>query len=163
MNDWVWWKLPKPPNRAIDIADIIEFDAPCDDTNEQLAKLSLIPKAKLEMMRSQSKTAIKVYTGYRRTRNHRQVLEVRTDGIAGCLRTPCGGSSRQIVLIAENGNIKTRLLTIRETARLMGAPDTFKLPGSYNDGYMAMGDGVAFPVAKYLSENLLAPVSKLAQ
>ena len=163
VNDWVWWKLPKPPNRAIDIADIIEFDAPCDDTNEQLAKLSLIPKAKLEMMRSQSKTAIKVYTGYRRTRNHRQVLEVRTDGIAGCLRTPCGGSSRQIVLIAENGNIKTRLLTIRETARLMGAPDTFKLPGSYNDGYMAMGDGVAFPVAKYLSENLLAPVSKLAQ
>ena len=52
---------------------------------------------------------------------------------------------------------------MREAARLMGAPDTFQLPGSYNDGYMAMGDGVAFPVAEYLSKYLLAPVSRLAQ
>ena len=130
---------------------------------EQRAKLRLVPAEKLKLIRTQSATTRKVYTGYRRTRNHRQVLEVRTDGIAGCLRTPCGGSSRQIVLIAENGNIKTRLLTVREAARLMGAPDTFQLPGSYNDGYMAMGDGVAFPVAEYLSKYLLAPVSRLAQ
>ena len=104
-----------------------------------------------------------VYTGYRRTRNHKQVLEVRTDGIAGCLRTPRGGSSRQIVLIAENGHLKTRLLTVREAARLMGAPDSFQLPGSYNDGYMAMGDAVAFPVAKFLSEHLLAPIAQIIE
>ena len=85
------------------------------------------------------------------------------DGIAGCLRTPCGGSSRQIVVIGKNGKIQTRLLTVRETARLMGAPDDFKIPGSYNDGYMAMGDGVAVPVARYLAEHLLAPLaSKVA-
>ncbi len=163
VNEWVWWHLPKPPPRSISISDIIEFNAPCDGTMEQRAKLRLVPTEKLKLIRAQSATTRKVYTGYRRTRNHRQVLEVRTDGIAGCLRTPCGGSSRQIVLIAENGNIKTRLLTVREAARLMGAPDSFQLPGSYNDGYMAMGDGVAFPVAEYLSKYLLAPVSRLAQ
>ena len=163
VNEWVWWKLPKPPPRSISISDIIEFNAPCDGKLEQRAKLRLVPIEKLKLIRAQSATTRKVYTGYRRTRNHRQVLEVRTDGVAGCLRTPCGGSSRQIVLIAENGNIKTRLLTVREAARLMGAPDTFQLPGSYNDGYMAMGDGVAFPVAEYLSKYLLAPVSRLAQ
>ena len=163
VSDWVWWNLPKPPPRSISISDIIEFNAPCDGKVEQRAKLRLVPTEKLKLIRAQSATTRKVYTGYRRTRNHRQVLEVRTDGIAGCLRTPCGGSSRQIVLIAENGNIKTRLLTVREAARLMGAPDTFQLPGSYNDGYMAMGDGVAFPVAEYLSKYLLAPVSRLAQ
>ena len=88
---------------------------------------------------------------------------MRTDGIAGCLRTPRGGSSRQIVLIAENGHLKTRLLTVREAARLMGAPDSFQLPGSYNDGYMAMGDAVAFPVAKFLSEHLLAPIAQIIE
>ena len=108
VNEWVWWKLPKPPPRSISISDIIEFNAPCDGKLEQRAKLRLVPIEKLKLIRAQSATTRKVYTGYRRTRNHRQVLEVRTDGVAGCLRTPCGGSSRQIVLIAENGNIKTR-------------------------------------------------------
>jgi len=163
VKNWVWWRLPKPSPRPIDITDIIEFDAPCDAAEERDAKLSLVSKERLNLMTSTSKSVRRVFTGYRRTRNHHQVLEVRTDGIAGCLRTPGGGSSRQVVFIVEDGNVQTRLLTIRETARLMGAPDSFKIPGSYNDGYMAMGDGVAFPVAKYLSERLLAPMARLAQ
>ena len=163
VTKWIWWYLPKPTKCSMTVADVIEFNAPCDNEKERNAKLNLIPKEKLESIIKDSKNTCRVYTGYKRTRNHHQVLEVRTDGIAGCLRTPCGGSSRQIVLIAENGNVKARLLTVRETARLMGAPDSFKLPGSYNDGYMAMGDGVVFPVAKYLSENLLAPMVKIAE
>ena len=55
--------------------------------------------------------------------------------------------------------LETRLLTARETARLMGAPDSYKLPGSYNDGYRAMGDAVAVPVAKWLARYLLAPLA----
>lgn len=162
VSDWVWWHLPKPSKRTIDIADIIEFDAPCDGAKERDAKLNLVPAEKLSFITSEATHSRRVFTGYRRTRNHRQVLEVRTDGIAGCLRTPCGGSSRQVVFIADGGKVETRLLTVRETARLMGAPDSFKIPGSYNDGYMAMGDGVAFPVARYLSEHLLAPIARLA-
>ena len=72
-------------------------------------------------------------TGYRRTRNGKQQLELRFDGIAGCLRTPEGGSSKQYLVVKKDGTVHARLLTVRETARLMGAPDSFKLPGSQND------------------------------
>ena len=162
VSNWIWWNLPRPPERVTDITDIIEFDAPCDEVEERNAKLNLVPPEKLNFIASEAKHSRRVFTGYRRTRNHRQVLEVRTDGIAGCLRTPCGGSSRQVVFIAADGKVDTRLLTVREAARLMGAPDTFNIPGSYNDGYMAMGDGVAFPVARYLAEELLAPIARSA-
>ena len=51
--------------------------------------------------------------------------------------------------------LHARLLTARETARLMGAPDDFKLPGAYNDAYFAMGDAVVVPVVHFLSESVL--------
>lgn len=159
VKKWIWWNLPRPPKMSTGLEDIIEFDAPCDSIGETNAKLSLISGKKMEMVKLATRNQRRAFTGYRRTRNHKQVLEVRMDGIAGCLRTPCGGSSRQIVVIGKNGEVKTRLLTVRETARLMGAPDDFKIPGSYNDGYMAMGDGVAVPVARYLAEHLLAPLA----
>lgn len=159
VKKWTWWNLPRPPKMTTSLEDIIEFDAPCDPIAETNAKLSLISDKKLELVKLATRYQRRAFTGYRRTRNHKQVLEVRMDGIAGCLRTPCGGSSRQIVVIGKNGKVNTRLLTVRETARLMGAPDDFKIPGSYNDGYMAMGDGVAVPVARYLAEHLLAPLA----
>ena len=163
VKKWIWWNLPRPPKMTTSLEDIIEFDVPCDSVDEANAKLSLISDKKIEMVKLATRNQRRAFTGYRRTRNHKQVLEVRMDGIAGCLRTPCGGSSRQIVVIGKKGKIQTRLLTVRETARLMGAPDDFKIPGSYNDGYMAMGDGVAVPVARYLAEHLLAPLaSKVA-
>ena len=96
--------------------------------------------------------------GYRRTRSGKQVLELRFDNLAGCLRTPEGGSSRQIIVIKKNGELRSRLLTVREAARLMGAPETYKIPGSYNDGYKALGDAVAVPVATWLAQHLLSPL-----
>jgi DNA (cytosine-5)-methyltransferase 1 len=49
---------------------------------------------------------------------------------------------------------------VRETARLMGAPDSFRLPGSTNDGYKAMGDAVALPVARFLGEKFLVRIAE---
>ena len=105
---------------------------------------------------------IVVATGYKRTRAGKQVLEARFDGIAGCLRTPEGGSSRQLLILKRNGEIRTRLITVREAARLMGAPERFVIPGGYNDGYKAMGDAVAAPVAAYLGRHLLRPLTEAA-
>jgi DNA (cytosine-5)-methyltransferase 1 len=89
-----------------------------------------------------------------------QRLEIRFDGIAGCLRTPNGGSSRQTVIVVDRGHARSRLMTVRECARLMGAPDSYLLPGSYNDGYRAMGDAVAVPVTQWLSRHVLAPLAE---
>ena len=159
VKTWIWWKLKEPPARNVALDSIIDFDSPCDSPKEEAQKLALISSNKIDEINRLTLHRRRAFTGYKRTRNHRQVLEVRTDGVAGCLRTPCGGSSRQILLIAENGCLRTRLLTVREAARLMGAPDTYKIPGSYNDGYMAMGDAVALPVVRFLSESLLAPLA----
>lgn len=157
LEGWVWWKMPAPRKRKAILSDLIEWDAACDSPNDSAKKVQLIPSNHWERLGQES---ITVAPGYKRTRNGRQVLELRFDDVAGCLRTAQGGSSRQVVVLKRGKKIDTRLLTVRETARLMGAPDSYKLPGSYNDGYTAMGDAVAVPVARHLARHLLSPLAK---
>ena len=83
------------------------------------------------------------------------MAELRTDGIAGCLRTPRGGSSKQILVRAGNGGWGVRLLTPREYARLQGVRDSFVLPKNVNKGYFAMGDAVCVPAIEHLSKYAL--------
>lgn len=157
LKNWVWWNMPKPERRSIGLTDIVEWEVPVDSkekTNQLLAMLSDRHRAELDRHDNI------VVPGYKRTRYGEQRLELRFDGIAGCLRTPKGGSSRQVLVLKKDGIIKTRLLTARETARLMGAPDSYWLPAGYNDAYMAMGDAVAVPTVQYLATHLLAPLAK---
>lgn len=150
---WIWWNTGKPPRRTQTIRDIVEKSALFD--KDQV--LGIIPERHKRILDERDT----VYaTGYRRTRHGEVYLELRFDGIAGCLRTPEGGSSKQYLVVKENGESHARLLTVREAARLMGAPDDFILPGTYNDGYKAMGDAVAMPVARFVGERFL---SKLAE
>ncbi len=95
---------------------------------------------------------------YKRTRYGAQRAEVRFDDVAGCLRTPSGGSSRQTILIVEGENIRSRLLSPREAARLMGLPDNYRLPKKYNDAYHLAGDGLVVPVIRHLADHILEPV-----
>jgi DNA (cytosine-5)-methyltransferase 1 len=88
---------------------------------------------------------------------------VRFDDVAGCLRTPSGGSSRQQVIVVENGEVRSRLLSAREAARLMGLPDSYKLPGRYNEAYHVAGDGVAVPVVAHLARHIIEPVVRGAR
>lgn len=150
---WIWWKTEKPPRRQGTLKDIIENDVPFDKDHV----LKLIPERHQEQLVDQKD----VYaTGYRRTRHGEQQLELRFDGIAGCLRTPEGGSSKQYLVVKKDNEVHARLLTVREAARLMGAPDNFLLPGSYNDGYKAMGDAVVMPVAKFIGERFLTKIAE---
>lgn len=155
LDNWVWWKCPEPTRRIHNLKDIVDNQAPFDK-DSVLELLSATHREYLNRCDSA------VAAGYRRTRNGSQILELRFDGIAGCLRTPGGGSSKQYLVVKNNRGIHARLLSVREAARLMGAPDSFQLPGSDNDGYMAMGDAVAMPVAQFLEENLLTCLLKEA-
>lgn len=157
--DWVWWDIPQPATRTTTIEAIIDFRAPVFDEDKAKKHLALIPEQHMERMLECIKNGQKVFPGYKRMRKGKQVLELRFDGVAGCLRTPAGGSSRQYVVIYNSSGFDIRLLTVRETARLMGASDSFSIPGSYNDGYRAMGDAVALPAARYLAEKLLAKIA----
>ena len=49
-------------------------------------------------------------------------------------------------------------MTPREAARLMGLPDSYTLPPRTTDAFHLVGDGVAAPVVRFLSENLLLPL-----
>jgi DNA (cytosine-5)-methyltransferase 1 len=153
LRDWLWWKMPVPPPRQQQLSDIIEWDAPCFDTEKNQRTLALIAPAHMERLEASGLSAV---PGYKRTRNGKQVMELRFDDVAGCLRTPGGGSSRQFLILKKDGEWTSRLLTVRETARLMGAPESYRVPGGYNDGYKAMGDAVAAPVAAYLAKHLLS-------
>ena len=69
-------------------------------------------------------------TGFRRMRHGRSMAELRFDGLAGCLRTPKGGSAKQIIVRADRDSWRARLLSPRECARLMGADDfRLDIPG----------------------------------
>jgi DNA (cytosine-5)-methyltransferase 1 len=159
MHDWLWWKMPEPEPRRLSLSDIVDWQAPCLEEATAKKTLALVPK---EHMRRLKESGLKVAPGYKRIRHGRQVLELRFDDVAGCLRTPQGGSSRQFLVIRQDDSWKVRLLTVKETAKLMGAPETYRLPGKYNDGYRAMGDAVAVPAAAYLAEHLLRKLTTVA-
>lgn len=159
LDGWVWWRMPEPGARKQSLSDIVEFGAECSADDSDRRNIGLISPKHAAVLKAIPKKELVVAPGYKRTRAGKQVLELRFDDIAGCLRTPSGGSSRQLLVIRKDGKLQSRLLTIREAARLMGAPDSYKIPGSYNDGYKAMGDAVAVPVAKWLATKLLLPLA----
>ena len=118
----------------------------------------MTPTNRSKLIAAQAGGVTRVGTIYRRTRNGIVRAEVRFDGISGCLRTPTGGSSRQTLIVVEGPRIRSRLLSAREAARLMGLPDGYQLPQRYNDAYHLVGDGVAVPVVRHLAQHILAPV-----
>lgn len=159
---WVWWRLPSPRPRQIDFIDIIE-DRPESvhwhtqaETDALVSLMSDVNRRKLHDAKIRNR---KIVGGlYRRTRysNGKKIqrAEVRFDKISGCLRTPTGGSSRQFIILVEGGNVSSRLISSRETARLMGLPDSYKLPNKYNEAYHLTGDGVAVPVVSFIADHV---------
>lgn len=168
MARWVWWNLPLPALRNSGLLDVIE-DNPngvkwhtAAETKRLLAMMSDANLAKVTAATQSGRRM--VGTIYKRTRADGpggirvQRAEVRFDNVAGCLRTPAGGSSRQTIIIVEGNEILSRLLSPREAARLMGLPDDYTLPAKYNDAYHLAGDGVVVPVVRFLAECILEPV-----
>jgi DNA (cytosine-5)-methyltransferase 1 len=168
--DWIWWRAPEPPRRSTTLADQLEpddavrWDAPAK-TMQLLALLAPRQRASLERLRAAG--GRRVGAAFRRIRieNGRKVqrLEARFDGLAGCLRTPAGGSSRQTLLVIDNGAVRSRLISPRECARLMGAPDDYPLPRTATGALHLMGDAVVAPVVRHLSETLLTPLALAAR
>jgi DNA (cytosine-5)-methyltransferase 1 len=87
------------------------------------------------------------------------MAELRTDGIAGCLRTPRGGSGRQILFKAGKGHYKVRLLTARECARLQGVPDDYVIDVTLNKALFGFGDAVCVPAVEWIAKHYLTPLA----
>lgn len=166
-KSWVWWNLPVPKKANKHFSDIIE-ETPTsvswhtqEETKTLLEKMSSVNLEKIKAAKKSGKRM--VGTIYKRTRTNEkgekvQRAEVRFDNIAGCLRTPAGGSSRQVIIVVDGNKVRSRLISTRETARLMGLPESYKLPENYNEAYHLTGDGVVVPVVRHLSANIIGPL-----
>lgn len=171
-DSWLWWRLSPPPLSNLRFADLIEAtpasvtwhsDA---ETQKLLSMMSTVNLAKVQHAKRTGRKM--VGTIYKRTRfdaagRKVQRAEVRFDDIAGCLRTPGGGSSRQLILVVDDKVVKSRLISSRETARLMGLPEDYRLPEKYNEAYHLTGDGVVVPVVRHLAEQLFEPLLRAAK
>jgi DNA (cytosine-5)-methyltransferase 1 len=162
---WIWWRTPRPAPRNSDLSALLEDDAavtwhPPERTARWLSLMAPLHRARLDACRARGERMVGAV--YRRTRieagERVQRAEVRFDGLAGCLRTPRGGSSRQAIVVVEAGRVRSRLLTPREAARLMGLPDSYRLPKAATSALHVAGDGVAVPVVRWLAQELLEPL-----
>lgn len=170
---WRLRDLPEPPERSeCSLEDIVQKEL-ADDAVEWWSpdralylynQFSERHRAVADAMIAKRRWSYA--TVFRRVRmqangEKRSMGELRTDGIAGCLRTPKGGSGRQILFKAGYGRFNARLLTPRECARLMGA-DEFLIGVPPNQAYFGFGDAVCVPAIAWIAEHYLNPLLRSA-
>jgi DNA (cytosine-5)-methyltransferase 1 len=168
----LWWNMPTPNRRNTTFASLIEENPSSvswhtpSETQQLLGMMSPINLAKVNAAK---RAGHRMVGGvYKRTRlNDKGVkvqrAEIRFDDVSGCLRTPAGGSSRQVIVVIDGADVRSRLISARETARLMGLGDDYKLPRNYNEAYHLTGDGVAVPVVRHLARHILEPLLGMAE
>ena len=166
---FVWWRLAEPAKRNTRLADLLDDDAAVSwqseaQTAKLLEQMSTLQRARVEALRESGQREVgAVFRRIRIEHGQRvQRAEARFDGIAGCLRTPAGGSSRQMLLFVEGNRLRSRLLSPREAARLMGVPEHYPLPAGQTAALHLVGDAVCVPVVRWLSQHLLAPLAGAA-
>jgi DNA (cytosine-5)-methyltransferase 1 len=150
---------PRPASyRLADYLDDDELQSwwPAEEVERHHAMMSDGHRRQVEQIVAEA-SEVAPLTGFRRVRQSQQRLEVRFDGVAGCLRTPRGGSAKQIVLFAGRGELRMRWMSPREYARLQGAPD-YTLPANDIQAWFGFGDAVCVPAIQWIDRQMLSPV-----
>ena len=157
-------ELPPLPTLRVGLKDVVE-KLTLDDSRWWTAErkkafedsLSRSQRDRLERLRRNLTTTWR--TAYRRTRNGSAVWEIRADEIAGCLRTARGGSSKQALIQAGDGESRIRWMTSREYAHLMGASNFEVSCVTENQALFGLGDAVCVPAIEWLGLNYLYPLA----
>jgi DNA (cytosine-5)-methyltransferase 1 len=159
---WAIRKLPALPRRTHNLESILEDlpDQAPEWWSEQRANYLLAQMSERHRrIASQmiEKNTWSYGTVFRRVRNAKSMAELRTDGVAGCLRTPRGGSGRQILFKAGKGRYQARLLTSAECARLMGVKH-FAVDVPLHQALFGFGDAVCVSVIEWIARHYLNPL-----
>jgi DNA (cytosine-5)-methyltransferase 1 len=158
-NDgWVPLRMPMLPGEKRNLHQFIDTDPAQNWWGEELVEKHLAEMHaghldRIERLRTSE--SVTVGTIYRRVREGRSRSEIRTDGVAGCLRTPRGGSSKQIVFVAGGGTVRMRWMSPLEYARLQGCPN-FPIQVDRNEALFGFGDAVCVPVIGWIARNVLS-------
>ena len=160
--EWVILNVPPPPHTSARLSDFLQRVAPeskrwWSEERVQYLLNQMFDRHRAVIEALKNRRSVSYGTVYRRMRNNKSMAELRADDIAGCLRTPRGGSSRQILLAAGRGTVRARFLTPRECARLMGAP-SYRIRVTDNQAYFGFGDAVCVPAVTWIAENILNPL-----
>jgi len=149
--------VPQPPRRPlVGLESVVDWSSharsdvwwPSEKVDKLVSEMNPIHRERLKSLaRAQSP---RFATMYRRVRRGRSVGEVRADGIAGCLRTPVGGSSVQFLVEVDGERTRIRPMTAIEYGRLQGV--TREIPGGLRErqGMHAFGDAVCVPAVGWL-------------
>jgi len=166
--NWIWWTPGDPPEqREIELADIIDVsdDADWNAAEETNRLIGMMAEPQLKRL-ADAKAAGKTMIGslYLRMRPNGKDGNVQRAEIAfgetlGCLRTPKGGASRPRIVVVDGDRVRTRLVTAREAASLMGLGEDFSLPETYHDCFRLIGDGVVPAVVRFLADRLIEPLA----
>ena len=165
---WAHLEIPEPPPYKItgfsdDIVEKLPPDSPSWWDKEKVDKhIQMMSAAHLKLVKELARQDRERFrTFFRRRRSVGQRAEVRSDDIAGCLRTAVGGSGKQFMVAAGNGSIRMRALTAREYARLQGVPDTSPIvANSERQSLSAFGDAVCVPAVTWIANEVLLPLVK---
>ena len=162
---WLHLKVPPQPQINNDLESIIDyFDINYWDSERKDYFLSQMSSRHLRLISENIDSGqYNYFTAFRRMRmrdgRKQSTAEIRTDGLAGCLRTAKGGSAKQILVIVGKGEVNVRLLNERECARLMGAPNFIIDPTiSKNDYLFGFGDAVCSSAIEFLDNHYLTPI-----
>ena len=161
---WFYQEIPEPPalctnglSRAVE--SIPDEDVrwwPRSEVQRHLDMMDVQHRVRVEQLAVQDKYSYRSF--FRRIRNGHQRAEVRTDDVAGCLRTASGGSGKQFLICAGKETIKMRAMTPREYARLQGVPDSYPIVADGVQALTGFGDAVSVPVINWIAQNVLTPL-----
>jgi len=163
---WRLRSLPTPPTRTKALEDVLEDLLEHDPawwSAERVEHLfnQMNPAHRERLEAGLNRKRWTSAPAFRRMRGGKSTAECRFDGLAGCLRTPRGGSARQILAQVGHGQRRARLLTPRECARLMGAVAFVFPQGVSTNGFLfAFGDAVCVPVVEWIARNCLNPLAE---
>jgi DNA (cytosine-5)-methyltransferase 1 len=162
-KSWIWFDLGKAPSLSISLNDIVverpvgvEWHKPAE-TKRLIAMMSKIHKRKLSEAKKTGKRMVATLSLRMRPEGGKTVqrAEISFGGLAGCLRTPKGGGSRPRVLVVRGADVRSRLLSPKEAAGLMGLSRQYRLPEKYEAAFKVIGDGIAVPVVKFVRDRIL--------
>lgn len=154
--------LPAPPAKAANSLVSVLEDLPADDARwwpaDRTAALvtAMAPQNRQRVDELLAGERDGVATMFRRRRHGRTVGELRPDRLAGCLRTPQGGSSVQFLVDCRSGTARIRPLTGREYARLQGA-DSFPIEVNDRQARLGFGDAVCVQAVRWLVQHAFEP------
>ena len=158
---WYFHDLPNLPQRTIALEDVLDYQAEWwEETRTQYLYNQMHDRHKKLVEERRNSDLYSYFPAFRRMRERdgekKSTVELRTDGIAGCLRTPKGGSARQIIVRVGKGRFDARLFNGQEAARLMGADEFVIDPSlSLNQVLFGFGDAVCVPAVEWIATNYL--------